>query len=166
MFICWTPEVLLTNYQISKLLLTPLTIVFFVSLRLGYPMRYLIMKYYLIYSIYRKYRDSRRGGVLLAIKDNITSTQLPSPSNVEIITVLISMDEPFIISVVYISPNSNDTYHEQLHNHLTNLANELNPLILLGDFNDPDVDWATYSGSSPKANKLFEVVVSSSSSSK
>ena len=42
------------------------------------------------YTIYRKDRDSRGGGVLLAVKDNITSSQLSSPPNVEILTVLIS----------------------------------------------------------------------------
>ena len=111
------------------------------------------------YNIYRKDRNSRGGGVLLAITDCITSSQLPSP-DVEIITVLISTDQPFIISVAYIPPNSNDAYHDQLHNHFTNLANESKPIVLLGDFNYPDVNWATYSGSSPKANKFCDYIVS------
>ncbi|XP_065895943.1 uncharacterized protein [Dysidea avara] len=104
------------------------------------------------YTIYRKDRDSRGGGVLLAVKDNITSSQLSSPPHVEILTVLISTSNPFIISVVYIPPNSSDTYHELLHSYLTNLVDESSPIILLGDFNLPDVNWATYSGSSPKSN--------------
>ena len=92
------------------------------------------------------------------IKDSITSSQLPSPPDVEIITVLISTDQPFIISVAYIPPNSRDPYHDQLHNHFTNHANESKPIVLLGDFNYPDVDWATYSGSSPKANKFCDLL--------
>ncbi|XP_065895940.1 uncharacterized protein [Dysidea avara] len=110
------------------------------------------------YTIYRIDRDSRGGGVLLAVKDNITSGQLSSPPHVEILTVLISTSNPFIISVVYIPPNSSDTYHELLHSYLTNLVNESSPIILLGDFNLPDVNWATYSGSSPKSNKFCDLL--------
>ena len=110
------------------------------------------------YSIYRKDRDSRGGGVLLAVKNNIISTQMSSPPDVEIVSVLISTSNPFIICVIYIPPNSSDTYHEQLHIYLTNLVNDSKPIILLGDFNFPDVDWATYSGSSPKANKFCDLL--------
>ena len=110
------------------------------------------------YTIYRKDTDSRGGGVLLAVKDNITSSQLSSPPHVEILTVLISTSNPFIISVVYIPPNSSDTNHELLHSYLTNLVNESSPIILLGDFNLPDVNWATYSGSSPKSNKFCDLL--------
>ena len=39
------------------------------------------------YSIYRKDRDSRGGGVLLAIKDSISSSRLPSPSDIETVTL-------------------------------------------------------------------------------
>ena len=110
------------------------------------------------YTIYRKDRDSRGGGILLAVKDNITSSQLSSPPHVEILTVLISTSNPFIISVVYIPPNSSDTYHELLHSYLTNLVNESSTIILLGDFNLPDVNWATYSDSSPKSNKFCDLL--------
>ena len=83
---------------------------------------------------------------------------MSSPPHVEILTVLISTSNPFIISVVYIPPNSSDTYHELLHSYLTNLVNESSPIILLGDFNLPDVNWATYSGSSPKSNKCCDLL--------
>jgi len=89
------------------------------------------------YTIYQKDKDSRGGDVLLAVKDKITSRQLLSPPDVKIITALISTSSPFIISVVYIPPNSCDTYHELLHNYLTNLVDESKPIILLGDFNHP-----------------------------
>jgi len=72
------------------------------------------------YSIYHKDRTSRGGDVLLAIRDNITSRQLESPSDVEISSFLITTSHPFIISVIYIPPNSSGSYHEQLHNYLVN----------------------------------------------
>ena len=93
------------------------------------------------YSIYRKDRDSRGGGVLLAIKDGISSSQLPSPSDIETVTVLISSQNSIIICATYVPPNASDNYHELLCNYLTDLViNNAKPIVLLGDFNFPDID--------------------------
>ena len=40
------------------------------------------------YNIYRQDRGSRGGGVMLAVKDSLPSKLLPSPGNLEIVTVL------------------------------------------------------------------------------
>ena len=37
-------------------------------------------------------------------------------------------------------------------------TNESSPIIFLGDFNLPGVNWATYSGSSPKSNKFCDLL--------
>ena len=66
------------------------------------------------YSIYRKDRDSRGGGVLLAIKDSFSSSRLPSPSDIETVSVLISSQNSIIICAAYVPPNANDNYHELL----------------------------------------------------
>ena len=42
------------------------------------------------YSIYRKDRKSRGGGVLVAISDSISSNLIPSPNTVELIAVSIN----------------------------------------------------------------------------
>ena len=114
------------------------------------------------YGIYCKNRASRGGGVLLAVKDNITSSrQLESPPDVEITTVLITTSHQFIISIVYIPPNSSDIYHELLHSYLTSLVNdhESAPIILLGDFNFPDIDWdTTVHGSSSNSTKFCDLL--------
>jgi len=100
--------------------------------------------------ILRNDRDSRGGGVLIAIRDSITSSIIPSPSNIEVISVLISMQTSFIICVLY---------YEILFNYLIDLVNgNTNPVILLGDFNFPDVDWCTLSGSSSKSNKFCDLL--------
>jgi len=39
------------------------------------------------YSLYRKDRESRGGGVLLAINNNLPSKQIKSPDNLEVVTV-------------------------------------------------------------------------------
>jgi len=66
------------------------------------------------YSICCKDRDSRGGGVLLAIKDSISSNRLPSPSDIETFTVLISSQNSIIICATYVPPNANDSYHKLL----------------------------------------------------
>ena len=61
------------------------------------------------YAIYRKDRSSRGGGILITIKDNLASSLIPSPSDIETITIKISISNPIIICLVYIPPNSSDS---------------------------------------------------------
>jgi len=69
------------------------------------------------------------------------------------------MQTSFIICVLYIPPNSDDSYYEILYNYLIDMVNgNTNPVIQLGDFNFPDVDWCTLSGSSSKfCDLLFQL---------
>jgi len=69
------------------------------------------------------------------------------------------MQTSFIICVLYIPPNSDDSYYEILYNYLIDLViGNTNPVILLGDFNFPDVDWCTLSGSSSESNKFCDLL--------
>jgi len=54
------------------------------------------------YTIYRKDRNSHGGGVLMAIKDNLTCILVSFPSDLEIIAVKISTSNPVFIYLVYI----------------------------------------------------------------
>lgn len=110
------------------------------------------------YSIYRKDRNSRGGGVLMAIKDNLTCNLMSSPPDIEIITVKISTSVPIFICLVYIPPNSSENYYDSFFHYLFELSNKASPIILVGDFNFPDIDWATYCGSSPISNKFCDLL--------
>ena len=48
------------------------------------------------YTIYRRDRDSRGGGVFLAIRDCIPSKLLPSPDNSEVITIQLCVPKPVV----------------------------------------------------------------------
>ena len=101
------------------------------------------------YTIYRKDRCSCGGGVLIAIKDNFTSSLTTSPSDIETITVKILISNPIILCLVYIPPNSSNSYYDSLFHYLSDLPNESCTIVIVGDFNFPDIDWVNYGGSSP-----------------
>ena len=109
---------------------------------------------------YCKDRSSRGGGVLIAIKDNLASSLITSPSDIETITIKIPISNPIIICLVYIPPNycNSDSYYDSLFHHLSDLSNGTSKIIVVGDFNFPDIDWATYSGSSPTSNKFSDLL--------
>ena len=91
--------------------------------------------------------------MLLALKDSFNLTQLPSPNELEIISV--EVDSSFIICLLYRSPNSSDQHNSLMISYLTSLDSTKN-LILLGDLNLPGIDWDIYSGSSSLADDLAE----------
>ena len=57
------------------------------------------------FMIFRKDRDPRGGGVLLAIHQSIPAKVLPSPPHLEVITVKLSLPIPLVICAVYLPPN-------------------------------------------------------------
>ena len=99
------------------------------------------------FTVYRKDRASRGGGVLLAVSCSISSVEIPSPLNLEVVTVKVNDESSFVFCVVYVPPNSDTHYYSHLLDYLTNLTLAYN-VFLLGDFNTPDINWATLSGQS------------------
>ena len=87
-----------------------------------------------------------------------TTSQISSPSDIEVITVRFHDPNPFIICVMYIPPNSSEAYFTSLFNYFTELGRESLPIILIGDFNFPDIDWATFHGTSSVANSFCELL--------
>ena len=56
--------------------------------------------------IYRNDRPSRGGSVLIAVKSHIHSSCLPSPPDIEAVSVKISANNDFVLSSIYITPDS------------------------------------------------------------
>ena len=106
------------------------------------------------YSVIRKDRDIRDGGVLLAVKDTINITQLSSPSNLEMISV--EIDPDLILCLIYQPPNSSDQNNSTLLSYLTSLDKTKNTLFI-GDLNLPDADWEVYGGNSLIADEFAEM---------
>jgi len=110
------------------------------------------------YSLFRHDRQSRGGGVLIAVNNKISCQKLTSPVNLELICIRLNLPNPVTVCIVYIPPNITLTYYETLFDFLFNLSNASNKLIILGDFNFPDIDWDSLSGHSPVSNQFCDLV--------
>ena len=71
--------------------------------------------------IYRKDRPLRGGGVLVAVKSSFPSSLVPSPPDLEVVSVKIGIDHELLICTVYVPPNSSETYLSLLLSYLTDL---------------------------------------------
>jgi len=107
------------------------------------------------YTIYRNDRGSRGGGVLLAVRDNIASKVLPSPTNIEMLTVEVELSQTLILCVVYLPPNPNVSLIQSLSSHLCQFDQSCN-VVILGDFNLPDIVWDTLCGSTIAAEAFCD----------
>ena len=60
--------------------------------------------------------------------------------------------------VLYVPPNANDLYHQ----HLLDVLHFLPPnkdLMIIGDFNLPDIDWDVLNGESRQSTNFCELIV-------
>ena len=111
------------------------------------------------YSLYRKDRSSRGGGVLIAVSDLISSSLIPSPPDLEVITVnVFCHNGPITFCTVYVRPNSEDDYHNQLLSYLYSIVSTMENVILVGDFNMPDICWSSLTGTSTFSNSFCDFV--------
>ena len=54
--------------------------------------------------------------------------------------------------------NSGVDYHNSLLSYLAYIVSSMKTLIIMGDFNLPDICWSTLSGTSPLSNSLCDLV--------
>ena len=101
-------------------------------------------------------RNSRGGGVLVAVNDSIPSSLVYSPSNVEIVCVQIELTCPFHLCTVYVPPNSDLSYLKSVIDFFT--VNILSSCIIVGDFNLPNICWSSLTGSSAIGASFREFV--------
>ena len=112
------------------------------------------------YTIYRHDRLTRRGGVLFAIHSSLSSSLIDSPSDLEVVCVKIVMTRrSFLLCLVYVPPNADTTYHAKLLSFLESLFSLGLCVIILGDFNLPDICWASLSSSNPHSNNFCDFIV-------
>ena len=100
------------------------------------------------YLIFHTDRPTRGRGVLLAIHSSIPTKLLSSPPNLKIVSVKWNCKTSIIICPVYIPPETKLEYYTCISNYLYlgNLLSQNHNIILLGDFNLPDIDWNSLSG--------------------
>ena len=109
------------------------------------------------FTVYRKDCPTRAGGVVLAIDTCIFSRLLTSP-DLEVVTVEIQTSNPCIICLLYNPPNSGKEYHDQLISYLSILMQGVDPVVILGDFNIPDISWSSFDANSQFSSKICDLI--------
>lgn len=110
------------------------------------------------YSTYRKDRSTRGGGVLVAVKDSIPSVRITAPDDLEVVAVRLGGNHSIILCTVYVSPSAQGDYHSSLLDFLSFLCTSLEPVVIVGDFNCPDICWSTLTASSDMSCLLCDLV--------
>lgn len=99
------------------------------------------------FRIFRCDRTARQGGgVLLAISKSLLCHQVHIHCNLEVVCACVDIGHRKITIVVcYRSPSYPPTFTAELHDVLNTLTlrHPSNPIILLGDFNFPNICWTT-----------------------
>ncbi len=107
------------------------------------------------YCTYRRDRGTRGGGVLIGVSKSIPSRLYLRGDNTELIAVEMLTNPSLILCCVYAPPNSSIDYCTSITNSLGSLPASKN-VIILGDFNCPDINWNCLSGSTDFSTKLCD----------
>ena len=110
------------------------------------------------YVLNRKDQSKHGGGVLIAVKSCIPSSLVPSPPNLEVISVELGIKHDFVLCSVYIPPDSPAGFISSLVTYLNNLVSSYEYCIFVGDFNLPEINWSSLSGPSLSFNTFCEFV--------
>lgn len=94
------------------------------------------------YYLVRFDRDSRGGGVAIAIKEGLSFKKDEGICNHESVWCSINVNgTTVLIGGIYRRPNAPTEYLAELHDFLCHKVNERTKLILVGDFNLAGIDW-------------------------
>ena len=87
---------------------------------------------------------------MLTVHNSIPAKVIPSPREIEVVTVEIMLKLPLILCPAYVPPHLSDSYFNSLLKYLDHLLymSHYDKIIILGDFNFPDIDWDTLPGRS------------------
>lgn len=97
------------------------------------------------YSVYRKDRESRGGGVCVLFKNSLKILSMPDVSDIEcIFCKAYSGKVRYVLGAFYRPPSSSVAVLERLRNYLSVHVKPDDRIILSGDFNLPNVDWPNF----------------------
>ena len=111
-----------------------------------------------MYTIIRKDRGSRGGGVMFVIKSSKSIQVLSTPPSVEVLTVCVGVTTPTVYCLAYIPPNPPENYWQEFLDYIESLNYISSNIVLLGDFNCSDINWSSLSGQYPFSSKFCDVI--------
>ena len=107
------------------------------------------------YTIFLKDRRSRGGGVLVAVDSSLSCYEVASPPDLAVISVKIGH---ILLCTVYISPNIDTGSLMNLLSYLADLSSSSEHLLIVGDFNAPDIKWSSLTGTQSHSNLICDFV--------
>ena len=110
------------------------------------------------YSIFRTDLPTRGGGMLLATSSHLPVCLLHSQTDPDIITIKIHTHPSIITCTIYVPPSPNESSQLSLINYLHNLFSSSHTVIVLCDFNCPDINWDLYTSTSEFSHQLCDLV--------
>jgi len=119
------------------------------------------------YNLFKRNRLNKRGGgVALYVREAYTSTEIQVSENgspIEAVWVRIqgeSNRKDTIIGVYYRPPGQSEDMDELYLHQVTKLSGKYD-IVIMGDFNYPDICWETHSGKSQVSNKFLSSLADS-----
>lgn len=98
------------------------------------------------YTLIRRDRGSRGGGVAIAIKNNVKFTRLNDISDHESIWCKLKFfGKTILLGGVYRPPNAPPEYLDALYDYLLQNTNSRSNILVTGDFNLPGINWCNLS---------------------
>lgn len=115
------------------------------------------------YNIYPKDRTERRGGgVLLGIKQTLSSFLIDTNSPLEIVWVACAtLSTKALIGVCYRPPDNHGSFVDDLRKSLAKATQNYpcDNIYLFGDFNYPHIDWTHLSSSCRESNDFLNLLL-------
>ena len=93
----------------------------------------------------------------MAIKNFILCSSLHCPDHLEVVSVLVENFSRTVVCVVYGPPNCCSGYSNDIVSYLRSISN-YDSIIIMGDFNVPDINWSSLCGNSPYSTSLCNFV--------
>ena len=110
------------------------------------------------YTIYRSDRHTRGGGVLLGVSSSLSSHLLISHSTIDLVVVQLLTSPPITLCCIYIPPSCSPDYFSSCLSALTDIITHHENVIILGDFNLPDINWPCLTSHSLSSDALCELI--------
>ena len=96
---------------------------------------------------------------MIALNQSIPSKIISISKEVEALTIQLLLEQPINLCLIYNPPNSESNYQQKLLAYLSdNMQTTEEVILLASDFNVPDINWATLSGSSNLSSKLCDLI--------
>ena len=93
------------------------------------------------------------------VKNDLSSSCLPSPIDLEVISVKISRNQSELVMCnYYVPPNSGESYLNSLLIYFSDLLSCYDNVIFTGDFNLPDINWSSLSAHSSSSNAFCDFI--------